>query len=129
MKVGQTFTDCFTVRRSLLSQQKSILVRLHPEMSEKYIIDVDPIELHLQHSNPVLASLSLRFNMTAKASIKIGIELPQLKKYSYLEIKAESELSQWIDMDDVIKGEMIGQGGYVTSFSRALILNFKTWKN
>lgn len=129
LKVGQTFTDCFTVRRSLLSQQKSILVRLHPEMSEKYIIDVDPIELHLQHSNPVLASLSLRFNMTAKASIKIGIELPQLKKYSYLEIKAESELSQWIDMDDVIKGEMIGQGGYVTSFSRALILNFKTWKN
>ncbi len=121
LKVGQTFTDCFTVRRSLLSQQKSILVRLHPQMSEKYIIDVDPIEFHLQNVNPILASLSLRFNMTAKASIKIGIELPQLKKYSYLEIKAESELSPWIDMDDVIKGEMIGQGGYVTSFSRALL--------
>ena len=93
----------------------------HPPKSHKYNLEFIPdiISLHKgKDKNKITIQVHLTMFVTAETSINIGIDAPEFDSYSYLVSDCTSELSPWIDFDEVIllSSKPIGDGAYGTVY-------------
>jgi hypothetical protein len=96
---------------------KNITVKLHPVVSEKYQLAIDPPEIQVNEKDATDVTLLLQMKMTTKTNVSLWIEIPELKQFSLLEFTAASEPSTWVDIDEVDGiTESLGEGGFGTVY-------------
>jgi hypothetical protein len=87
-------------------------IDIYAPKSPKYQIVVEPASFVIDSNDAVEVTVSLKMQMTAKCNITLVLVLEQHKIYSAIEFKVTSNLSTWIDLEEIqMTGEFLGGGG------------------
>jgi hypothetical protein len=100
--------------KKLLKQPllNGLRVDIYAPMSPKYEISIEPASFELAPNSSAHVAVSVKMQMTAKCNITLVLVLEQHKIYSAIEFKVTSNMSTWIDLEEIqMTGEFLGGGG------------------
>lgn len=97
------------LQQKLLS---GVTVDIYAPKSPKYQIIIEPASFVLESNEAKEITISLKMRMTTKCKLTLVLVLEQYKIYSAIEFKVASNMSTWIDLEEIQKsGEFLGGGG------------------
>jgi hypothetical protein len=108
------------LKQSLLASasDKGVTVVFHTPRSHKFKLLMPSNEFLLTKGKEDTAEFDLMVFMTTQCAVPIAIEIPAWNMHTYIELNLVSELSPYIDFDEVKfdKTKMIGDGAFGTVY-------------
>jgi len=108
------------LKQSLLSSasDKGVTVVFHTPRSHKFKLLMSNSEFVLAKGKKQQAEFDLMVFMTTQCTVPIAVEIPAWNMHTYIELNLVSELSPYIDFDEVKfdKARMIGDGAFGTVY-------------
>lgn len=96
------------LKRPLLN---GLTVDLYAPTSPKYEITIEPSSFELAPNSSVHVAVSAKLRMTTKCKVTLIVVLEQQRIYSAIEFRLASQMSTWIDLEEIETGEYLGGGG------------------
>jgi tRNA A-37 threonylcarbamoyl transferase component Bud32/uncharacterized cupredoxin-like copper-binding protein len=102
-KVGQQYTDVVVVamKDKKSSTTSSMTFEFHPPTSRKVKIAFNPSSGIVKKGKPVEVEVTMTMQMTTEIDVDIGLECSSEKKHSFITLHLMSELSSFIDLEEV----------------------------
>jgi tRNA A-37 threonylcarbamoyl transferase component Bud32 len=102
-KVGQQYTDVITItaRDKKSSTSAGVPFAFHPPTTKKLKMEFNPSSGIAKKGKPVEVEVTMTMQMTTEIDVDIGLECSSEKKHSFITLHLMSELSSFIDLDEV----------------------------